>query len=216
MTALSQSTRLKLSLLQLAEEFGNVSKARRLTGYHRNTFCEVRRFFQAGGVAARVEEQRGPQAPSPNRVEPESEKKIPACALDHPRHGHHRVAEELSLAGLSAPPVGVPGAQVAGVVCSLALAKVYTPKMPVIACNLLFDRPAPAALQPRPQPPELPAPRGAGRPRRSRRPSVRGISAAGGSADPRDRNDGSSLNAFPKGAGVRGARKPEHANDARR
>jgi hypothetical protein len=46
MTALSQSTRRKLSLLQLAEELGNVSKACRLMGYHRDTFYEVRRAFQ--------------------------------------------------------------------------------------------------------------------------------------------------------------------------
>ncbi len=39
MTALSQSTRRKLSLLQLAEELGNVSKACRIMGYHRDTFC---------------------------------------------------------------------------------------------------------------------------------------------------------------------------------
>ena len=36
MTALSQSTRRKLSLLQLAEELGNVSKACRIMGYHRD------------------------------------------------------------------------------------------------------------------------------------------------------------------------------------
>ena len=52
MAALSQSTRRKLSLLQLAQELGNVSKACRLMGYHRDTFYEVRRAFQVGGVPA--------------------------------------------------------------------------------------------------------------------------------------------------------------------
>jgi hypothetical protein len=47
MTAPSQSTRRKLSLLQLAEELGNVSKACRIMGYHRDTFYEVRRAFQS-------------------------------------------------------------------------------------------------------------------------------------------------------------------------
>jgi hypothetical protein len=55
MTTLSQSTKRKLSLLQLAEELGNVSKACKVMGYHRDTFYEVRRAFQVGGVAALVE-----------------------------------------------------------------------------------------------------------------------------------------------------------------
>ncbi len=36
MTAVSRSTKRKLSLLQLAEELGNVSKAFKLMGYHRD------------------------------------------------------------------------------------------------------------------------------------------------------------------------------------
>jgi hypothetical protein len=38
MTAVSQSTRRKLSLLQLAAELDNVSKARKIMGYHRDSF----------------------------------------------------------------------------------------------------------------------------------------------------------------------------------
>ncbi len=53
MTATGHSTRRKLSLLQLAEELGNVSKACKLMGYHRDTFYEVKRAFQIGGVASR-------------------------------------------------------------------------------------------------------------------------------------------------------------------
>ena len=65
MTALTQSTKRKLSLLQLAEELGNVSKACKLMGYHRDTFYEVRRAFQVGGVAALLEELR--ISPKPGR-----------------------------------------------------------------------------------------------------------------------------------------------------
>ena len=61
MTNLPQSTRRKLSLLQLAEELGNVSKACQIMGYHRDTFYEVKRAFQVGGVAALVEKKRGPK-----------------------------------------------------------------------------------------------------------------------------------------------------------
>lgn len=76
MTATTQSTKRKLSLLQLAEELGNVSKACKIMGYHRDTFYEVKRAFQMGGVAALVETKRGPRNPHPNRVAPEVEEKI--------------------------------------------------------------------------------------------------------------------------------------------
>ena len=64
MAALSQSIRRKLSLLKLAEELGNVSKACKIMGYHRDSFYEIRRAFQTGGVSALVEEKgRSPGSP---------------------------------------------------------------------------------------------------------------------------------------------------------
>jgi transposase InsO family protein len=219
MAALSQSTRRKLSLLQLAQELGNVSKACRLMGYHRDTFYEVRRAFQVGGVQALVEQRRGPRGPHPNRVSPEIEARILAYGLDHPTHGAQRVANQLRLDGITVSPSGVRGvwlrhdletrlkrllrleqavAQdttlvlaeeqvrllerhsvdfrcrhveasqpgellnqdtfywgtlkgvgkvyvqvVVDVFCSFAFAKVYTSKMPVTACDLLYDRVVP-------------------------------------------------------------------------
>jgi transposase InsO family protein len=215
MTTLSQSTRRKLSLLQLAEELGNVSKACRIMGYHRDTFYEVRRAFQVGGVAALVEDKRGPKGPHPNRVSEEVEERILAYSLDHPTHGQQRVANELRLQNQNVSPAGVRGvwmrhglekrhkrllrleqhAQeethvlseeqiellerhsvdfrcrhiettqpgellnqdtfywgtlkgvgkvyvqvVVDTFCSLAFAKVYTSKMPITACDLLYDR----------------------------------------------------------------------------
>nr|WP_290630553.1 helix-turn-helix domain-containing protein [Aquisalimonas sp.] len=58
MTTVSQSTKRKLSLLQLAEELGNVSKACKIMGYHRDTFYEVQKAFKVGGVSALVEGNR--------------------------------------------------------------------------------------------------------------------------------------------------------------
>ena len=110
MTALSQSTRRKLSLLQLAEELGNVSKACRIMGYHRDTFYEVRRAFQIGGVSALVAERRGPKNPHPNRVSEEVEDRILAYALEHPTHGQQRLANELRLQNFNVSPAGVRGA----------------------------------------------------------------------------------------------------------
>ena len=109
MTALSQSIKRTLSLLQLAEELGNVAKAAKIMGFHRDTFYEVRKAFQSGGVAALVEQRRGPRNPHPNRVAAEVEEKILAYALAKPSHGAQRVANELRLQGVSVSSSGVRG-----------------------------------------------------------------------------------------------------------
>lgn len=215
MTALSQSTRRKLSLLKLAEELQNVSKACRIMGYHRDTFYELRRAFQVGGVEALVEQRRGPRGPHPNRVPPEIEAKILDFCLERPTYGAQRVANELRLQGCNVSASGVrnvwlrhdletrtkrllrlersaqqttfvlseeqirllerhstdfrcrhveasrPGELlnqdtfywgtlkgvgkvyvqvVVDVFCSLGFAKVYNSKMPVTACDLLYER----------------------------------------------------------------------------
>lgn len=51
MTTASQRTKRKLSLLQLAEELGNVSKACEIMGYHRDTFYEVQKTLKPNGLA---------------------------------------------------------------------------------------------------------------------------------------------------------------------
>jgi hypothetical protein len=97
MTAASQSTRRNLSLLQLGEELGNVSKACKI-GYHRDTFYdEVKRAFQIGGVATLVEQKRGPRNPHPNRIAPEIEKRILDYSLQYPTQAPQRVANQLRL-----------------------------------------------------------------------------------------------------------------------
>ncbi len=100
MTAQSQSTRRKLSLLQLAEELQNVAKACQIMGFHRDTFYEVRRAFQVGGVAALVEQRRGPRHAHPHRVPVDVEEQIRAYSLTQPTHGCQRVANELRLRGV--------------------------------------------------------------------------------------------------------------------
>jgi transposase InsO family protein len=109
MTAHSHSTKRKLSLLALADELGNVSKACKLMGYHRDTFYEIRRAFQIGGVAGLVDERRGPRGPHPNRVAPEVETAILDYALQWPTHGSQRTANELRLKGVQVGPGGVRG-----------------------------------------------------------------------------------------------------------
>jgi hypothetical protein len=109
MTAHTESIKRKLSLLALAEELDNVSKACQLMGYHRDTFYEVRRAFQVGGVAALVAEKRGPRNAHPNRVSPEVEVKILDYALANPTHGSQRVSNQLRLQGVEVGPSGVRG-----------------------------------------------------------------------------------------------------------
>jgi transposase InsO family protein len=109
MSALPQSTRRKLSLLQLAEELGNVSKACRIMDFSRDSFYEIRRAFQLGGTAALLEQRRGPRGPHPNRVAPEIEQAILAYALEHPTQGPQRVANELRLRNLTVSSSGVRG-----------------------------------------------------------------------------------------------------------
>lgn len=106
MTALSQSIKRELSLLQLADELGNVALCK-LMGYHRDTFYEVRRAFQTGGVAALVEQRRGTRGPHPNRIAPEIEEKVLAHYLKWPTHGAQRVSNDLRLAGIEVSLSGV-------------------------------------------------------------------------------------------------------------
>lgn len=215
MTAQEQIIKRKLSLLQLAEELGNVSKACDIMGYHRDSFYEIRRAFQVGGTAALVESRRGPRNPHPNRVSEEIENAILDHSLKFPTHGPVRAANELRLNGVTVSAGGVRGvwlrnnietrvkrllrleeaaqqnivvlteAQikllerhsanfrcrhivssrpgellnqdtfywgtlkgvgkvyvqvVIDTFCSLAFAKVYNSKMPITACDLLYDR----------------------------------------------------------------------------
>lgn len=109
MPALSQSTKRKLSLLQLAEELGNVSKACQLMGYHRDSFYEIKRAFQTSGVAALVEQRRGPRGPHPNRVSSEVEQTILDFCLAHPTKGSQFVANQLRLQGVQVSQSGVRG-----------------------------------------------------------------------------------------------------------
>jgi hypothetical protein len=72
-------------------------------GYHSDSFCEIRRPFQVGGVAALIEQRRGPRNPHPG-VPPEIEEKILDFVLRFPTHGAQRVANELRLQPIEVGP----------------------------------------------------------------------------------------------------------------
>lgn len=58
-------TRGKLSLLQLAQELGNVSKACRIVGYSRQQFYEIRRSFQLHGADRLIDPLPGAKVAAP-------------------------------------------------------------------------------------------------------------------------------------------------------
>ena len=55
MTTEKKVARRKLSLLELAQDLGNVSKACRIMGYSRQQFYEIRRNFQTYGAEGLIE-----------------------------------------------------------------------------------------------------------------------------------------------------------------
>lgn len=101
--------RRKLSLLQLAQELGNVSKACRIMGYSRQQFYEIRRNYQTYGADGLIDQLPGPRGPHPNRVDESVEKAIFDHCLEHPTHGAQRVADELLLKDVQVSAGGVRG-----------------------------------------------------------------------------------------------------------
>ena len=109
MTTKDKATRRKLSLVELAQEKSNVSRACRIMGYSRQQFYEIRRNYQTYGAEGLIDRLPGVRGPHPNRVSEEVEAAILAHALDHPTHRALRVAQELSLQGVQVFSGGVRG-----------------------------------------------------------------------------------------------------------
>lgn len=109
MTTDQKVARRKLSLLELATELGNVSKACKLIGYSRQQFYEIRRNFQTFGSEGLLDRLPGPRGPHPNRVDEAVEKAILDYCLTSPTHGPLRVAQYLVLQGVQVSSTGVRG-----------------------------------------------------------------------------------------------------------
>ena len=98
--------RRKLSLLQLPQELGNVSRACRIVGYSRQQFYEIRRTFQLHGADGLIDRLPGARGPHPNRVAAPVEEAILDRLLHHVHIIHidgrrHRLRE---VDGLLRPP----------------------------------------------------------------------------------------------------------------
>jgi transposase InsO family protein len=98
-TLAQKAARRKLSLLELASDLDNVSKACRIMGYSREQFYEIRRTFQAFGADGLVDKIRGAKSPHPNRVSEELEKAVLDYCLKFPTHGPMKVSQQLILNG---------------------------------------------------------------------------------------------------------------------
>ncbi len=101
--------RRKLSLLELAAELSNFSKACKIMRYSRQQFYEIRRNFQLYGSEGLLDKLPGAKGPHPNRVDKAVEEAILAHSLEHPTHGPLRVAQELVLQGIQVSSGGVRG-----------------------------------------------------------------------------------------------------------
>jgi len=68
-----QVARRKLSLLELASDLNNVSKAWQVMGYSRQQLYEIRRNYQTFGAEGLLDRTPGAKGPHPNRVSEELE-----------------------------------------------------------------------------------------------------------------------------------------------
>ncbi len=109
MTTTDKVARRKLSLLQLASELENVSRACKIMGYSRQQFYEIRRNYQTYGADGLIDRLPGARGPHPNRVSEEVAQAILAYSLEHPTHGPLRVAQALVLQGVQVSSGGVRG-----------------------------------------------------------------------------------------------------------
>lgn len=96
----------KLSLLELAKQLGNVSKACKIMGYSRDTFYRFQELYETGGEEALIEISRKKPIEK-NRVPDYVEQAIIDLAIENPALGQLRAANKLNERGILISSSGV-------------------------------------------------------------------------------------------------------------
>jgi transposase InsO family protein len=96
----------RLSVLELAQELGSISKACRQAGMDRTSFYEWKRRFQTHGIDGLKDLPPVPKS-HPQTTPSETVEKITALALANPAWGCNRLASYLQLEGISLSAVSI-------------------------------------------------------------------------------------------------------------
>ena len=99
MTTSDMIAKQRLSLLLLAKQINNISKACQMFGVSRETFYKYKdRFDQLGLIGLKEKERNSPKMP--NQTKPEIEEEVLKYCINHPTFGPLRVSNELEKASL--------------------------------------------------------------------------------------------------------------------